>query len=126
MKRFVLLFVALATFASATVFAANEGANVNKKEVWTWNVRTERMVRYLDIYSGQFDKVALVNEYFSDQLQKISRIKDEDVRAKKVREAVSENLSLMKGILNVEQYRKYVTLLNLTIRNKGLDVYLVW
>ncbi len=125
MKRFVLLFVALATFASATVFAANEGANVNK-EVWNWNVRTERMVRYLDIYSGQFDKVALVNEYFSDQLQKISRIKDEDVRAKKVREAVSENLSLMKGILNVEQYRKYVTLLNLTIRNKGLDVYLVW
>ena len=126
MIRFVLLFVALATFASATVFAANEGANVNKKEVWNWNVRTERMVRYLDIYSGQFDKVALVNEYFSDQLQKISRIKDEDVRAKKVREAVSENLSLMKGILNVEQYRKYVTLLNLTIRNKGLDVYLVW
>ena len=125
MKRFVLLFVALATFAGATVFAANEGANVNK-EVWNWNVRTERMVRYLDIYSGQFDKVALVNEYFSDQLQKISRIKDEDVRAKKVREAVSENLSLMKGILNVEQYRKYVTLLNLTIRNKGLDVYLVW
>ena len=125
MKRFVLLFVALATFASATVFAANEGANVNK-EVWNWNVRTERMVRYLDIYSGQFDKVALVNEYFSEQLQKISRIKDEDVRAKKVREAVSENLSLMKGILNVEQYRKYVTLLNLTIRNKGLDVYLVW
>lgn len=125
MKRFVLLFVALATFASATVFAANEGANVNK-EVWNWNVRTERMVRYLDIYSGQFDKVALVNEYFSDQLQKISGIKDEDVRAKKVREAVSENLSLMKGILNVEQYRKYVTLLNLTIRNKGLDVYLVW
>ena len=125
MKRFVLLFVALATFASATVFAANEGANVNK-EVWNWDVRTERIVRYLDIYSGQFDKVALVNEYFSDQLQKISRIKDEDVRAKKVREAVSENLSLMKGILNVEQYRKYVTLLNLTIRNKGLDVYLVW
>ncbi len=125
MKRFVLLFVALATFAGATVFAANEGANVNK-EVWNWNVRTERMVRYLDIYSGQFDKVALVNEYFSDQLQKISRIKDEDVRGKKVREAVSENLSLMKSILNVEQYRKYVTLLNLTIRNKGLDVYLVW
>lgn len=125
MKRFVLLFVALATFANATVFAANEGANVNK-EVWNWNVRTERMVRYLDIYSGQFDKVALANEHFSEQLQKISRIKDEDVRGKKVREAVSENLSLMKGILNVEQYRKYVTLLNLTIRNKGLDVYLVW
>lgn len=125
MKRFVLLFVALATFASATVFAANEGANVNK-EVWNWNVRTERIVRYLDIYSGQFDKVALANEHFSEQLQKISRIKDEDVRGKKVREAVSENLSLMKSILNVEQYRKYVTLLNLTIRNKGLDVYLVW
>lgn len=125
MKRFVLLFVALATFAGATVFAANEGANVNK-EVWNWDVRTERIVRYLDIYSGQFDKVALANEYFSEQLQKISRIKDEDVRGKKVREAVSENLSLMKSILNVEQYRKYVTLLNLTIRNKGLDVYLVW
>lgn len=125
MKRFVLLFVVLATFAGATGFAANEGANMNK-EVWNWNVRTERIVRYLDIYSGQYDKVALANEYFSEQLQKISRIKDEELRGKKVREAVVENLSLMKDVLSGEQYRKYVTLLNLTLRNKGLDVYLVW
>lgn len=125
MKRFVLLFVALTAFAGATSFAANEGANLNK-EAWNWSVRTECIVRYLDIYSSQYDKVAFANEYFSDQLQKISRIKNEERREKKIREAVVENLSLMKSVLSGEQYRKYLTLLNLTLRNKGLDVYLVW
>lgn len=125
MKRFMLLFVVLVVFAGATSFAANEGANANK-EAWNWSVRTECIVRYLDIYSSQYDKVAFANEYFSDQLQKISRIKNEERRGKKIREAVVENLSLMKSVLNGEQYRKYLTLLNLTLRNKGLDVYLVW
>ena len=63
-------------------------------------------------------------EYFSNKLVKAARSKDKASRSALVRKAVLGNLKLMKSALDKEQYRKYVTLLNLTLHNKGLDVYL--
>ena len=41
----------------------------------------------------------------------------EKMRDKKMRQAVYGNLKLMKKVLTPDQYRKYVTLLNVTNNN---------
>ena len=45
-------------------------------------------------------------------------------QGKKLREAVYGNFKLMKRTLTNEQYKKYVQLLNVTLKNKGLDSYM--
>ena len=45
-------------------------------------------------------------------------------KVKKLREAVYGNFKLMKRTLTNEQYKKYVQLLNVTLKNKGLDSYM--
>ena len=43
-----------------------------------------------------------------------------DERSKMVEKAVNKDLAYMNYILNKDQYRKYVMLLNITLANRGL------
>ena len=45
---------------------------------------------------------------------------DDDAREKMVMWAVSNNASSMKSILNDAQYKKYLTVLNTTMKNRGI------
>lgn len=122
MKRITLLFVAY-LFVGATSFAGERIANVSGN-AWNWSVSAGRLTNYLELNSNQYDEVSTACEYFSDKLLQAARSKDEASRSALVRKAVWGNLKLMKSALSEQQYRKYVTLLNLTLHNKGLDVYL--
>lgn len=119
MKRIALLFAATLLVVS-TGFAGER----TSAETWTWSVNAGRLTHCLELSSSQYDDVAMACEYFSNTLLKAARSKDESSRSTLVRKAVMGNLKLMKSALDKEQYRKYVTLLNLTLHNKGLDVYL--
>lgn len=119
MKRITLLFAAALLMVGASY--AGERTNVG---MWTWSVNAGRLTHCLSLSSNQYDNVAVACEYFSSELLKAARSNDEVSRSALVRKAVRGNLKLMKLTLDKEQYRKYVTLLNLTLRNKGLDVYL--
>lgn len=93
-------------------------------------VNTEKLSSYLQLTPNQVAEVANINEYFIDmQNQSVkASAKNQD---KKMYEAVYGNLKLMKKALNPDQYRKYVTLLNITNNNNRVlggntlpDVYL--
>jgi hypothetical protein len=104
---------------TATCFA--EGKNENQD--WTMNVNVTKLGKYLNLNSNQTSEVAAITDYFADRIQSASYAKEEK-QAQKVREAVYGNFKLMKRTLNGEQYKKYVQLMNTTLRNKGLDVYM--
>jgi hypothetical protein len=118
MKR-VLVMVVAALSMTATCFA--EGKNENQD--WTMNVNVTKLGKYLNLNSNQTSEVAAITDYFADRIQSASYAKEEK-QAQKVREAVYGNFKLMKRTLNGEQYKKYVQLMNTTLRNKGLDVYM--
>ncbi len=70
------------------------------------------------------------NEYFKGQ-QKESLSRDTKRQEERLQKAVYGNLKLMKSALSDNQYRKYVTLLNVTNNNNRLtgavtftDIYL--
>ncbi len=119
MKRITLLFAATLFMVSASF--AGERTNA---ETWAWSVNAGRLTRCLGLKSNQYDNVATACEYFSNSLLKAARSNDEVSRSTLIRKAVGGNLKMMKSALDKEQYRKYVRLMNVTLRNKGLDVYL--
>lgn len=125
------LFMAVAILGiSATVsFAKAQCVNENgNKEPFA--VEFGKLSSYLDLTPSQMDEVYDINEYFKGQ-QKESLSRDTKRQEERLQKAVYENLKLMKSALSDNQYRKYVTLLNVTNNNNRLtgavtftDIYL--
>lgn len=124
MKRLGMAVVAL--FMCATMSFAQK-PNLSREP---FVVNTEKLSGYLQLTPNQVAEVANINEYFIDMQNRSVKAsaKNQD---KKMYEAVYGNLKLMKKALNPDQYRKYVTLLNITNNNNRVlggntlpDVYL--
>lgn len=125
------LFMAVAILGiSATVsFAKAQCVNENgNKEPFA--VEFGKLSSYLDLTPSQIDEVYDINEYFKGQ-QKESLSRDTKRQEERLQKAVYGNLKLMKSALSDNQYRKYVTLLNVTNNNNRLtgavtftDIYL--
>ena len=125
------LFMAVAILGiSATVsFAKAQCVNENgNKEPFA--VEFGKLSSYLDLTPSQMDEVYDINEYFKGQ-QKESMSRDTKRQEERLQKAVYGNLKLMKSALSDNQYRKYVTLLNVTNNNNRLtgavtftDIYL--
>ena len=125
------LFMAVAILGiSATVsFAKAQCVNENgNKEPFA--VEFGKLSSYLDLTPSQMDEVYDINEYFKGQ-QNESLSRDTKRQEERLQKAVYGNLKLMKSALSDNQYRKYVTLLNVTNNNNRLtgavtftDIYL--
>ncbi len=118
MKRLVLLVV-VALGMSTTGFAGNR---VEGKD-WKVDVNIAKLSKYLQLNARQMEEVITISDYFADKVQSASYAK-EAKQGKKLREAVYGNFKLMKRTLTEEQYKKYVQLVNVTLKNKGLDTYM--
>lgn len=125
------LFMAVAILGiSATVsFAKAQCVNENgNKEPFA--VEFGKLSSIQDLTPSQMDEVYDINEYFKGQ-QKESLSRDTKRQEERLQKAVYGNLKLMKSALSDNQYRKYVTLLNVTNNNNRLtgavtftDIYL--
>ena len=125
------LFMAVAILGiSATVsFAKAQCVNENGNKD-PFAVEFGKLSSYLDLTPSQMDEVYDINEYFKGQ-QKESLSRDTKRQEERLQKAVYGNLKLMKSALSDNQYRKYVTLLNVTNNNNRLtgavtftDIYL--
>lgn len=110
-----LAIIALAT-TTQIIHAQQTNINVNDNKE-PFMVEFYQLNAYLDLDDYQMDDVYNINEYFILQ-QKESLNGNQNRRDKRLQQAVYGNLKLMKQALNSEQYRKYVTLLNVTNNNK--------
>ena len=114
-----------ATVSFAKAQCVNENGN---KEPFA--VEFGKLSSYLDLTPSQMDEVYDINEYLKGQ-QKESLSRDTKRQEERLQKAVYGNLKLMKSALSDNQYRKYVTLLNVTNNNNRLtgavtftDIYL--
>ena len=128
MRKLIMAVAVLgmsATMNFANAQCVNEYGN---KEPFA--VEFGKLSSYLDLTPSQMDEVYDINEYFKGQ-QKESLSRDTKRQEERLQKAVYGNLKLMKSALSDNQYRKYVTLLNVTNNNNRLtgavtftDIYL--
>ena len=127
--RKLFMAVAILGISATESFAKAQCVNENgNKELFA--VEFGKLSSYLDLTPSQMDEVYDINEYFKGQ-QKESLSRDTKRQEERLQKAVYGNLKLMKSALSDNQYRKYVTLLNVTNNNNRLtgavtftDIYL--
>lgn len=110
MKKFGFIVAALCMCATAS-FAQKPSLS---REPFI--VSTGKLANYLQLTSTQVAEVAEINAYFIEKQEESVRACAKKQEQKRY-EAVYGNLKLMKKALNPEQYRKYLTLLNITNNN---------
>lgn len=115
MKKIVLTLVAL--MSMTTIFAENEGMNTT--EAYNMTVNMKNLARTLNLSKDQVESVAEVHKTFSSEMMFAAQYGKEE-RTKMVEKAINKDLAYMNYILNKDQYRKYVMLLNMTLTNRGL------
>ena len=115
MKKIVLTLVAL--MSMTMTFAENEGMNAT--EAYDMTVNMKMLARTLNLSQDQIESVAEVHKTFSSEMVFAAQYGKEE-RTKMVEKAVNKDLAYMNYILNKDQYRKYVMLLNTTLTNRGL------
>ena len=115
MKKIVLTLVAL--MSMTTMFAENEG--MNNTESYNMTDNMNKLAKALSLTMDQVESVAEVHKTFSSEMMFAAQY-GKDERAKMVEKAITKDLAYMHSILNSEQYHKYLTLLNVTLANRGL------
>lgn len=111
MKSLVMVLVGIMLSVSAVSAAGNKKES---KEPFTANV--SQLSSYLQLNAYQTGEVEQINDYFIEMQRKSLRAKPER-QEEQMHKAVYGNLKLMRRVLDDEQYRKYVIMLNVTNNN---------
>lgn len=125
MKKMIIAVAAI-MMATAGVNAQEKNELVNNAAPisYEFNMNMRALSRYLDLNEEQQDVMAYASDKFKFSVMRIERTKEEK-RAERMHKALYLNLSYAHKCLNGEQYRKYLALMNTTLKNKGLDTLLV-
>ena len=122
MKKIVFTLAALMTMTLA--FA--EGENKNNAAVaaeqakYDMNINVSALARTLQLDAETFDAVNYITSDLKKDMKKVGEAQGEE-RDRLYKKAIRHNLSYMHAVLSQNQYRTYVTLLNITLNNRGLN-----
>jgi hypothetical protein len=118
MKRMILTIVAM--LSMTMTFAENENMNaLNTTEAYDMTVNMKKLSQALGLSKDQIEGVEEVHKTFSAEMVFAAQYGKEE-RAKMMEKAINKDLAYMNYMLNKDQYRKYVMLLNVTLSNRGL------
>ena len=77
------------------------------------------LAQALGLYGDQIEVIEFVHDRFVNEMNKAGKA-DESLRKELVTKAASRELQGMRQVLDKEQFRKFNTLLNVTLNNRGL------
>lgn len=110
-----LIFTILFALATTITFADSV------KNYKISNVNINRLSESLNLDSIQSNDFKFVFDSFKNQMNNINDEKDNKIQKIMFDNAIKMNTNLTRQILNKDQYKKYLYLLNLTINNRGLN-----
>jgi len=118
MKKIVLLVVAM--FSMTMSYAENENNNaVENVQTYDMTVNMRKLAVALGLTLDQMEVVSDIHDNFCNEMM-LAAYADADDRSEMVSKAVNKDVRYMHYVLNDKQYKKYLTLLNVTLANRGL------
>ena len=119
MKKMILTLVAM--LSMTTAFAEGEMAmGTSNMEAYELNINMDKLSEALNLADDQKEAVADINHTFASELMFAAQYNAND-RKKLVARALDNNIKWMRYVLDEKQFRTYLTLLNSTINNRGLN-----
>lgn len=113
MKKILLVLIA-ALFMSATMNASVYDYHNHIDSIHTFN----SLEKFLDLNSTQTSEVSHVQSVFDTEFQKALHIQNKDKRDSMIKSVIDYNVRNMGMLLTNKQYRKYMMVLNPTIKNR--------
>lgn len=117
MKKIV---IAVALLLSTVTMSAAKREQDKSLEL---NVNVAKLSSYLQLDAAQSQLAESYTEQLTSELHYAKYAKT-GKRARRIQKAVYTNLGQMRYTLTKDQYSKYLRLMNVTLRNRGLDQYM--
>lgn len=118
MKKIVLMMVMLFTMSIYSFADDTTAAKIDNIEKYDLKINNKKLNDFLGLDDDQVDCV----DMYMSELQKNMFFAYEMKSDKILVNAIDKHIKCMRYILNDEQYRKYLRLINLTLVNKGFDI----
>ena len=122
MKKIVLTLVALMSMTMTFAESASKNiatVNNSNKSIYNMTFNMKKLAKALELTDEQVEGVAEIHKTFSSEMMNAAEYGNEE-RAKLVEKAINKDLAYMNTVLNKDQYHKYLTLLNVTLVNRGM------
>ena len=120
MKKIILTFVALMSMTTIAFAEGEDAKATNAVAVYDMTVNYGKLADALGLSMDQLESVEDVHKTFCVEMMSAANA-SKDERKPMVDKAIEKNLKYMHYILNTNQYRKYLLLLNTTMNNRGLN-----
>ena len=119
MKKMMMTLVAV--LSMTTAFAEGENTNaVNNLEAYKMDVNINKLADALKLADNQKEAVENIHYVLSTEMTYAAQYGEAD-RDAMVKNALKTDVKRMKRVLNADQMRKYLMLLNITLNNRGLN-----
>ena len=116
-----MILTLVAMLCMTTAFAEGEKAsNANNVEAYELNINMNKLFAALDLANDQKEAVADIHHTFASELMFAAQYANNDRKAL-VERAIENDVKWMRYVLNDKQFRTYLTLLNTTLNNRGLN-----
>ena len=111
----------IAVLSMTMTFAENENTkSVNNVEAYDMSVNMRKLSVALGLTTDQIEAVENIHNTFNAEMQLAAQADSAD-RQERVKKAVDRDIKWMHYVLDEKQYRTYLTLLNATLNNRGLN-----
>ncbi len=116
------MFMTVMVMLSMTMaFAENEeNESMNDASLYEFNVNMNQLSYTLGLSRDQKEFVTDVMYAFDNDMHSVAYASSKERKAL-MDKAIKRNLAATKMVMSKSQYRKYLTLLNATINNRGLN-----
>ncbi len=119
MKKMILMVVAMLSM-TMTSYAENENAEkINNVESYDMSVNLRKLAVALNMTFDQMETVGDIHRMFCSEMMLAAHASNES-REEMMDKAINKDLRYMRYVLDNDQYRKYLLLLNTTLENRGL------
>ena len=115
MKKIVLTVIA--TMAFTFSFAGTKSNNVDKR--FDMDCDIYRLSVILDLSEKQMDEVEEIQANFSEEMQSLASLEGPQQRFR-IHQTVRKEAHQMRQVLNDKQFRDYMRILMVTLRNRHL------
>lgn len=120
MKKVFFMVVAAMMIATTDVKANENGYDYWQKEIdYKMNFKFETLANYLNLKYDQMDALEDASMQLRSDIYRLRKMKPAK-QTERMNQAIARNLRVAHKVLDQNQYRAYVSLLNYTFTNKGL------
>lgn len=119
MKKIIFIVMVMCILSTGCHADTEETKNTDSVAAYGMDIKIDALAQALDLNRDQKESVADINTIFNTEML-IAANADNDERRAMVDYAVEQNLTNMSYILTQSQLDKYIKILNVTLRNRGL------